>query len=134
MLDINTTIMALSLFICLQWILVAKLEDIYALYTEGKEFVRLEVTGFPNGYRMQFERQTELESFITYLAGYIRYLLFLLIVYAKNKNVTTFIFKIDIKMDVGSLCAICNTISARIKEFTLPWTHRVRFKNFKCFK
>ncbi|KNC24939.1 Tyrosine-protein kinase hopscotch [Lucilia cuprina] len=59
-----------------EWVLVSKLENIYAIYTRGGSSnslrCRLEITGMPNGYRIEFENKIQLDAFISYLAGYMR--------------------------------------------------------------
>ncbi|XP_054727303.1 tyrosine-protein kinase hopscotch [Anastrepha obliqua] len=55
-----------------KWTLLAKVEDIFAICIEGSVCAYLEITGLPQGYRMRFESQVELESFITYIGGYLR--------------------------------------------------------------
>ncbi|XP_075155140.1 tyrosine-protein kinase hopscotch [Haematobia irritans] len=60
----------------LEWVFVSKLENIYAVYTRGVSpnnlSCRLEITGMPNGYRIEFETKSKLEAFISYLSGYMR--------------------------------------------------------------
>ncbi|XP_061389403.1 tyrosine-protein kinase hopscotch [Musca vetustissima] len=60
----------------LEWVLVSKLENIYAVYTRGVSpntiNCRLEITGMPNGYRIEFDSKIQLEAFISYLSGYMR--------------------------------------------------------------
>ncbi|KAL9880141.1 tyrosine-protein kinase hopscotch [Glossina fuscipes fuscipes] len=60
----------------LEWILVSKLENIYALCVKSNNlqtpYARLEITGMPHGYRIQFEGKIQLESFISYISGYMR--------------------------------------------------------------
>ncbi|ALC49431.1 hop, partial [Drosophila busckii] len=56
----------------LKWNLVAVVEDIFTLYKENDQVVRLEIVGFPNGYHMRFDTEHEMKSFISYLSIYIR--------------------------------------------------------------
>ncbi|XP_036317971.1 tyrosine-protein kinase hopscotch-like [Rhagoletis pomonella] len=55
-----------------KWTLLTKIEDIFAICIGGDVCALLEITGLPQGYRMQFGSRTELESFITYISGYSR--------------------------------------------------------------
>lgn len=52
---------------------MAVVEDIFSLYKESEQVVRLEIVGFPKGYHMRFETEHEMKSFISYLGIYIRY-------------------------------------------------------------
>ncbi|KAH8386967.1 hypothetical protein KR093_003757, partial [Drosophila rubida] len=56
----------------LKWSLVAVVEDIFSLYKESEQLVRMEIVGFPKGYHMRFETEHEMKSFISYLGIYIR--------------------------------------------------------------
>ncbi|XP_034487752.1 tyrosine-protein kinase hopscotch [Drosophila innubila] len=56
----------------LKWSLVAVVEDIFSLYKESEQVVRMEIVGFPKGYHMRFETEHEMKSFISYLGIYIR--------------------------------------------------------------
>ncbi|XP_050332636.1 tyrosine-protein kinase hopscotch [Bactrocera neohumeralis] len=55
-----------------KWTLLAKIEDIFAIYIEDNVCACLEITGLPQSYCMRFKSKVELESFITYIGGYLR--------------------------------------------------------------
>nr|XP_014102443.1 tyrosine-protein kinase hopscotch [Bactrocera oleae] len=55
-----------------EWTLLAKLEDIFAIYIEDNVCACLEITGLPKSYCMRFKSKVDLESFITYVGGYLR--------------------------------------------------------------
>ncbi|XP_004518856.1 tyrosine-protein kinase hopscotch [Ceratitis capitata] len=54
------------------WTLLAKLEDIYAIYIKNEVEAYLEIIELPRSYFMQFSSKYELESFVTYIGGYLR--------------------------------------------------------------
>lgn len=55
-----------------EWMHIVRVENIYAMYREGKYVVRMEISEHPNGYKLEFVKVPELKSFITYVAGYYR--------------------------------------------------------------
>ncbi|XP_030380695.1 tyrosine-protein kinase hopscotch [Scaptodrosophila lebanonensis] len=56
----------------LQWMSVAVVEDIFTLYQEEDNVVRMEIVGLPKGYRLHFNSQKDTKSFLSYISIYIR--------------------------------------------------------------